>query len=79
LEATLIDVSADCFSIEDFTKVPDKSKVQFFDYDRLKEGIYLRNRRDGDVFRPRNSNGTKKLKEFFIDNKIPEKQEIKYR
>jgi len=29
LEATLIDVSADCFSIEDFTKVPDKSKVQF--------------------------------------------------
>jgi len=71
LEATLIDVSADCFSIEDFTKVPDKSKVQFFDYDRLKEGIYLRNRRDGDVFRPRNSNGTKKLKEFFIDNKIP--------
>jgi tRNA(Ile)-lysidine synthase len=48
--------------------------VRFFDYDRLKEGIYIRNRRNGDIFKPFRSAGTKKLKEFFIDNKIPREQ-----
>ena len=47
------------------------SLVQYFDYDTLKMGIYIRNRKDGDVFKPYKSNGTKKLKEYFIDNKIP--------
>ena len=45
--------------------------VQFFDYDRLKSGINIRYRRDGDLFKPLGSIGTKKLKEFFIDSKIP--------
>ncbi|HOM01336.1 MAG TPA: tRNA lysidine(34) synthetase TilS [Acetivibrio sp.] len=71
LEASLIDVSSGTFNIKDFRRASDTSCVQFFDYDRLREGIYIRNRRDGDVFKPRSSNGTKKLKEFFIDNKIP--------
>lgn len=35
------------------------------------EGIYIRNRREGDTFKPLKSIGTKKLKEYFIDNKIP--------
>ncbi|HHV29553.1 tRNA lysidine(34) synthetase TilS [Acetivibrio mesophilus] len=71
MEAYVIDVSTNAFNIKDFTNIPDKSGVQFFDYDKLKEGIYLRNRRDGDVFKPLKSNGTKKLKKFFVDNKIP--------
>lgn len=48
-----------------------KSMIQFFDYEKLKSGINIRNRKDGDVFKPYRSNGTKKLKEYFIDNKIP--------
>jgi len=47
------------------------SLVQYFDYDTFKMGIYIRNRKDGDVFKPYKSNGTRKLKEYFIDNKIP--------
>ena len=47
------------------------SMVQFFDYGLLKEGINIRNREAGDVFKPLGSNGTKKLKEFLIDVKIP--------
>ncbi|WP_242855625.1 tRNA lysidine(34) synthetase TilS [Ruminiclostridium josui] len=35
------------------------------------KSILLRNRRDGDIFKPLKSNGTKKLKEYFIDNKVP--------
>lgn len=45
--------------------------VQYFDYDKVKEGINIRNRRMGDIFRPLRSNGTRKLKEYFIDEKIP--------
>lgn len=52
-------------------KLGYNSMVQFFDYDLLKEGINIRNRMAGDIFRPYKSNGTKKLKEFFIDSKIP--------
>jgi tRNA(Ile)-lysidine synthase len=50
---------------------------QFFDYDRLKEGITkqcginIRSRLSGDIFCPLGSGGTKKLKEYFIDSKIP--------
>lgn len=44
--------------------------VAFMDYDIVSEGLALRNRRDGDRFRPLGMTGTKKLKEFFIDSKI---------
>ncbi|MFR9052045.1 MAG: tRNA lysidine(34) synthetase TilS, partial [Hominilimicola sp.] len=33
--------------------------------------IIVRNRRNGDKFQPLGMNGTKKLKEYFIDKKIP--------
>lgn len=45
--------------------------VQYFDYSMLNGGINIRNRQNGDIFRPFGSNGTKKLKEYFIDKKIP--------
>lgn len=52
---------------------PD-SFTQFFDYEKFKTGINIRNRRNGDVFKPLRSNGTKKLKEYLIDNKIPKEE-----
>jgi len=47
------------------------SLEQIFDYDKVKMGINIRNREQGDVFKPLKSNGTKKLKKYFIDRKIP--------
>lgn len=52
-------------------KTKENSLIQLFDYDKIKEGIYIRVRMPGDVFHPYNSSGKKKLKEFFIDQKIP--------
>ena len=49
----------------------NRSLIQYFDYNSLNDGIYIRNRRNGDVFKPFKSRGTKKLKEYFIDSKIP--------
>jgi tRNA(Ile)-lysidine synthase len=57
--------------VEHCSNIRYNSLVQFFDYEKLKKGINIRNRRDGDIFKPYKSNGTKKLKEYFIDNKIP--------
>ena len=45
--------------------------TKYFDYEELISGINIRTRREGDIFKPYNSSGTKKLKEYFIDNKIP--------
>lgn len=44
--------------------------VTLFDGDRIPDGAVIRFRRDGDTFKPFGG-GTKKLKEYFIDQKIP--------
>ena len=36
--------------------------------------IIIRNRREGDVFYPSGMNGRKKVKDFFIDSKIPREE-----
>lgn len=51
--------------------------IQFFDFSQTGAGLTLRNRRNGDVFRPLGLNGTKKLKDYFIDRKV-EKEKRAY-
>jgi len=45
--------------------------LEFIDYNKVKPPIKLRNRRSGDKFYPLKMKGLKKVKDFFIDNKIP--------
>ena len=73
-----IKVETQLYSRDDFLKrfgeikKPKESGfVQLFDYDSIKKGIYIRNRLPGDVFSPYKGSGGKKLKDFFIDRKIP--------
>ena len=44
--------------------------IQYFDLDKIQEGMIIRNRRQGDKFSPLGIKGTKKIKEFMIDEKI---------
>lgn len=63
LEVEVLDADTKIDSSDVYTK--------YFDYDILLENdLKLRKRRNGDKFRPINSNGTKKLKKYFIDKKI---------
>ncbi|OIP33975.1 MAG: tRNA lysidine(34) synthetase TilS [Deltaproteobacteria bacterium CG2_30_43_15] len=63
----------------DFKVIPQKKhlnlnvdpNVAFMDYGQIKFPIVMRNFREGDRFQPMGMEGTKKLKDFFIDNKIP--------
>lgn len=57
----------------EFTEGGDKETADcvYFDYEKLSGRLCVRNRRQGDALRLRGLDGTKKLKEFFIDAKIP--------
>lgn len=60
------------FSLENNTNFINFSKKVYtksFDYDKIKDTVYLRTRQSGDYFI--NSSHKCTLKKFFIDNKIP--------
>ncbi|MEK7822353.1 MAG: tRNA lysidine(34) synthetase TilS, partial [Planctomycetota bacterium] len=68
LKAELVDV-AEGF-LEDFRRTKTKEE-EVFDIDRLELPLLVRTRRPGDRFWPLGAGGEKKLKDFFIDEKIP--------
>lgn len=47
-------------------------KIVFIDYDEVNWPLILRHRKNGDRFKPLNMQGTKKVKDFFIDQKVPQ-------
>ena len=47
------------------------SEDKYVDYDKIRGKLFLRTRKDGDKFSPFGLNGSKKLKKYFIDKKIP--------
>ena len=52
-------------------KIENKRKtIGYFDYDKLKFPLEIRSRNNGDKFKPLGFNHHKKLKDFFIDEKI---------
>lgn len=50
---------------------PEKA---YFDYEKMKGQMFIRNRLPGDTFRPSGTRGTKKLKDFFMDQKVPKEK-----
>ena len=67
-------------SCNEFVNKNKTEYIKFFDFRKLemKTNLVVRNRQDGDIFKPINSNGTKKLKEYFIDNKIPREERDRF-
>lgn len=69
-----IDVSetGERFILEVLTQPDRESRsVMYLDYDRIEGELCLRSRREGDRFRPASGYGSKKLKKYFIDLKVP--------
>lgn len=58
------------FILEQESNLSDR-QVQVFDMDKLPGKIVVRSRKNGDVFYPVGMKGSKKLKDYFIDEKIP--------
>jgi len=49
----------------------------YLDLDKLKRPLFLRRRKEGDKFQPLGMRGRKKVKDFFIDLKIPREERDK--
>ncbi|HHU71272.1 MAG TPA: tRNA lysidine(34) synthetase TilS [Clostridiales bacterium] len=54
--------------------VPKNSCTKWFDYDKIENTIVLRTRNKGDYIEINDSGGRKKLKDYYIDQKIPRNQ-----
>jgi tRNA(Ile)-lysidine synthase len=59
-------------------EIEDRAEVAYFDADKIEFPLLVRKWKEGDVFFPFGMKGSKKLSDFFIDNKMSlfEKQEI---
>lgn len=54
--------------------IPKSSCVKWFDYDKIENAVEIRYRKEGDYIQINASGGKKKLKDYFIDRKLPQKQ-----
>ena len=57
-----------------FQQIPEKTYTKWFDYDKIKNTVQIRTRRPGDFLQVRSEGGHKKLKDYLIDSKVPQKQ-----
>lgn len=53
--------------------IPKSSCIKWFDYDKIENAVEIRTRREGDFLQVNALGGRKKLKDYFIDHKIPKK------
>lgn len=67
---------ADILSKKDITlqNIPQKKYTKWFDYDKIKDNIVIRTRRQGDYLTVNSMNQRKTLKAYFIDQKIPQEK-----
>ena len=56
---------------EETSEIPRKAYTKWLDYDKIKDGFCIRTRRSGDYFISDTLGHRKKLKSYFIDEKIP--------
>lgn len=62
-------IDTDVISIEKYKTLKKDSTIKAIDFDKVKGGITVRNRKAGDKIKLKG--GTKKIKDLFIDLKIP--------
>ena len=61
-------------NVDSFIKIPEKIYTKWMDYDILSDTFEIRTRREGDYIVVNRHGGRKKLKDYFIDLKIPREE-----
>lgn len=67
----MIYVETELLSHKNNLQIPKSSCAKWFDYDKIENAVEARVRREGDYLQISASGGHKKLKDYFIDHKIP--------
>lgn len=55
-------------------EIPKKAYTKWIDYDKIKNSLYVRTRRPGDFITIDENGRTQKLKQFFVNEKIPSEE-----
>lgn len=55
-------------------EISQKAYTKWFDYDKIQNGLHIRKRRQGDYLTVDEAGHTKKLKQYFINEKIPQEE-----
>lgn len=58
--------------------IPKNAYTKWFDYDKINNTVCLRTRQQGDYIQVNQEGGTKKIKDYFIDQKIPREKRDYY-
>ncbi len=67
-------ISVESLSVHEVDDLRHKVDEVYMDRSKIKENLILRNRNPGDIFSPMGLKGSKKLKDYFIDEKIPKEE-----
>lgn len=67
-------LSFDIIEYKENMIIPKNICTKWFDYDKIENTIFVRNRQQGDYMQINQQGGKKKLKDYFIDQKIPQKE-----
>jgi tRNA(Ile)-lysidine synthase len=72
IEELNMSVALNILKDKDKINVKEQTYIKYFDFDKIKGEIILRKRKEGDRFTPLGMRGSKKIKDLFIDLKIPQ-------
>lgn len=73
-----VTIESDIIPHDSNFKITVDLNIAYLDFDKVGNfNLIVRNRRAGDKFKPLGADGFKKIKEFFIDEKIPQKKRNK--
>lgn len=72
IESLNMEIKLEIIDRDNFEENIKYPYIKYFDYDNINGSLQIRNRRNGDIFKPLGMNGkSKKIKDFFIDEKVP--------
>ena len=75
-EAPLKELELEIFPWEN-QQILEKTYTKWFDYDKIKSSLEIRHRKPGDFLTITDTGGRKKIKDYFIDCKIPREEREK--
>jgi tRNA(Ile)-lysidine synthase len=60
--------------LDKYEPIPKNSCVKWFNYAKIENAVEIRSRREGDYLQINQLGGKKKLKDYFIDHKVPRQE-----
>lgn len=74
IDYDVYEVSFQLLDVKNNIEFSNNDLIKYFDYDKIEEEISIRHRKDGDKIRPLGMVGSKKIKDIFINLKVPREE-----